>query len=901
MRLNILCLLLWNFCLFDLRIAFAQVKDSTDSTESVHRAHANLLALKQSMNSQYQEQQTYVETILLALLTRQHAFALGGPGGAKTKVASEVLKTLGKNIFSLQFSPATKQEQILGMFKGKKYLEEGIMETLTQQSLLQHPYAIMDEIDKANPEVLATALSVLHERKGMIGHQEVEGALQTALITSNMTLSEFMEKFRQSGDGPTADAILDRILLKVLVLNRLSSASKLSAIENEGPTTDQPISLDLQPLQNELSRIQVPIEVQQLSFFLWMNLAKNLQKRQDEEAGHCAYPYKVTNQFSTRGAMSLLEIIKASKLLEPLPAQLPIVLSPKDLIHGQRMMIMQGPGDLQRGKLLKKLRAGYGHDLRTLKLLDDLAFEREQFLQAFHEVIIVYEQELKAIHLLGWENILKMMTGKDVQVLNESEKVKLFSSLEDFREKLEAKRKAAAFTVESVAQDKVLRELEEIKTTWPTQFSPKLLVEKGTQEKKVEQPKVDEEKLEDILEREQTGTVDMGGVKFIKEFTHNINGKSGSVSHVVFDPKKSTFMTYAESNTPIIWDLNQAVQIKYLGSPEFISRSQREIGGTLSPDGRFVAYTYKVGKDDFFNFWDFKENRLIKQHLLPGRVRSVDGGLEHMNFSSNQKYLLLSFDKGYGKVVYPSLVFDVDAGDFISSFEDNSENKIKEFLSPSGQYGFTSYKDGRKVLWDTRTGKKIFSVEDPNDESNYQLLFQFSADEKKLVWVNKTKQVRTLEIPSGKVLESFDLNQAYERYSQWTAAPTPEIYSYETLAISPNGQYLATTRFYKKAGNLETVEIWDLHTGVLSKVLRGHQSSIGFAKFSPSGLYLFTAARIGVDAVKIWSVEDGKLVNNLENIRELHDIYFSKDEGHFITRESNNRLKLWQAKRRNTP
>ncbi|MBF0363570.1 MAG: AAA family ATPase, partial [Oligoflexia bacterium] len=439
-------------------IAKDEIKAKENDKELLN-AEEGLKSLSQKLREDYSEMDGYLDTLLLAVLTEQHVLSLGGPGGSKTKTAKDVLDVLKGKLFNLQFSPNTKQEKIVGSIKGKEFLESGKLDYETSQSLLMHDYAILDEIDKANTEVLASALSVLLERKGMVGDKEINGNLKTALITSNMTLHEFLEKFRNTNDGSTGMALLDRILFKVLVVNRLSSAESLFKVmssckkEKGKDKSTCPLLKDLQVhlLKDQISKIKIPEEVIKLSAHLWMRLGQALEKKQNEDQMMCSedpksmpYPYTMTNQFTNRGAISsLMDVMRSAKYLELVKAKnsndkstlldpSKICLSPEDLIYTQSQMIIQGPDKLDpgtpqnpnmcpSGKLLEKIKSQYTHNPRTLKMIEDLQFERKTFASIYLEILKIYQDELVN---LGSKALMDKIysKGSDISTLSEKEK-----------------------------------------------------------------------------------------------------------------------------------------------------------------------------------------------------------------------------------------------------------------------------------------------------------------------------------------------------------------------------------------------------------------------------------------------------------------------------------------------
>jgi hypothetical protein len=191
-----------------------------------------------------------------------------------------------------------------------------------------------------------------------------------------MTMNEFLEKFRANNDGPTGEALLDRILFKVLVVNRFSSAEALydvyekcfSGSDDESSSLHKeevcplPKNLDLHILKLQMKKIKVPKEVAKLALHLWTRLTQVLEQRQAEESQQCKedpssmpYPYTKGHAFSKRGAMKLVDIMKAGAVINSIstlsqPQQpLPTCLSPEDIKFSQLQMIMQGPGRLETG------------------------------------------------------------------------------------------------------------------------------------------------------------------------------------------------------------------------------------------------------------------------------------------------------------------------------------------------------------------------------------------------------------------------------------------------------------------------------------------------------------------------------------------------------------------------
>lgn len=506
-------LLILSFISISLRESgqsFAQQEGHT-----LEKNERDLITLRSALKGKYREMDSYLDVLFISLLAKQHVLAFGGPGGSKTETAKEVLKAMLGKKFSLQFSPSTKEDQIKGALKGKKFLEEGISELAMEQSLLMHDFAILDEIDKAGPEVLAAALAVLNERRAMVGDKEIEGRLQAALITSNMTLHEFLEKFRNTNDEATGMALLDRIMFKVLVLNRLSSAKELNQLflckDKDCPL---PKDLNLEGISEKIKKIEVPSEVAKLSFLLWMKVGEVLEKKKREEQLLCRedpntmpFPYTMTNQFSTRGAMKVMEVLKIAKYLENPQAN---SLSPEDIRLTHYSMIMQGPGEIG-GPLLGKLKGRFESDPRTKKMMEDLSFEREAFSRVYGELLKGYQEELQD---LTKDPVMESHGGKDPSTLSLQEKGVILAKIYKLREKIQDKRKnesALSGEVgegpEEVARDKVLEELlileKDLQAEKATMLVAETEIEKERVRLKKEKKKAAEKEQREQEEREK--------------------------------------------------------------------------------------------------------------------------------------------------------------------------------------------------------------------------------------------------------------------------------------------------------------------------------------------------------------------------------------------------------------
>ncbi len=221
-----------------------------------------------AIKQRFVELEHSIEAHLTGILSENHLYVFGPPGGAKTALAEVILKSELKKLnadqidaftkkvltskkadqkfiravlekmrgekpkvferFLLQFHKLLPEGVLVGFPKIEKQLNHGIEEIETSTSLASEKFifAILDEVDKANPQTITALLSILNEREVFAGNQVIKTALRTAILTSNKMPSEFLDSYHE--DRSTGEAVMDRAANKVYVSNKISSEAALT-------------------------------------------------------------------------------------------------------------------------------------------------------------------------------------------------------------------------------------------------------------------------------------------------------------------------------------------------------------------------------------------------------------------------------------------------------------------------------------------------------------------------------------------------------------------------------------------------------------------------------------------------------------------------------------------------
>lgn len=846
--------------------------------------------LMKEIHNDYGDADHYLDVLLLSLLTEQNTLVFGGPGGAKTQLAQRVLRGMEGKTFTLQFSPSTKQEQLIGAAKGKEYLEKGHLEYVTEQSLLKHSYGILDEIDKANPEILSSALSVLLERKAMLGDQEIAGNLQTAILTSNMNVDEFLQKFKNTQDGPTGSALLDRVLFKTVVFNRLSTASKLfQTLEGKKQAETEVEAVNPQSLSQRLKQMNVPIEVQQLAFLMWMELSKTEEL---SSTGTC--------QFSTRGAMNLIEVMKASKFLAALRANLgqdPLELpwGTEDLIHVQRLSLLQGPGKWDNPKALNKLRQNYLHDPRTLKMIDQLQTERKIFQAKMQKVLNTYEEELAELSRLGMDQLMNIVQGKNLatfnlatlnlsnlnlSTLNSVEKTKILQKVRLLEQEIKmrsegAEKRKEGFAIQEVARGKVSRILAEVikllkldqnQLNQLNQLPPNFNVE----EKTAVQTKTSD--LEEMISEIQQTPTRTRTYDFSKTFT-----QITKVSKIpkVLNPDRPYFTPSGDkilffSTTYPMGSDNVHYEVKtdngrYQRIPDLdqvIHVLDRSASGKI-----VTAHEEQQKIGHFIKVWDSQT-----MHPLYELARfSSKGNETKAKFSPDEEILVLC----------PAFlnycdIYQGHTGKKLATIPEISSIRKIEF-TPDGKTLILLGENKEVNLWDPFKGQFLFSFK-MNDVKKMMVDTSLSKDGKFITAVYESGEVNVYNIKNGALTSTFTLPL--------------ETSSVEQVEFNPQQDklFVKYLQKYFKNGKLVSLgkgkdpELWDLTTKKpITSIYEGQTLSSVF-KFSPSGRHLLISdGSYGNGSIQIWDTSKGNLIKKLDfPVHQFNHIEFSDDEKYFV-------------------
>lgn len=207
--------------------------------------------LEDLLNSEIVEHQEAVHGAVLALVTGEHIFLLGPPGGAKSLLADRMRARIGNaRQFKTLLSPFATPEGIFGPWD-LMALKEGRYARLPEGYLAAVELAFIDEIWNASDAILHDLHMVTNEREVVNDGRIVPVPLSTMICASNVL-----------PQNSHLTAIYDRILLRYVVPHIIDDGNFVKMLRL---SIDQPMPImawaDVQTAKDQVAAVAVDDEV----------------------------------------------------------------------------------------------------------------------------------------------------------------------------------------------------------------------------------------------------------------------------------------------------------------------------------------------------------------------------------------------------------------------------------------------------------------------------------------------------------------------------------------------------------------------------------------------------------------------------------------------------------------
>lgn len=196
-----------------------------------HPVAARLNLLIEELSEMFPERRKVIEAAVLAILAKQHFFALGPPGVAKSTLFRCLFSAVpDAPYFETLLSKNRPPEAVLGPISLKRLRDDDLFLHAIQGYLPTATFALLDELGKMSPTLGHDLLPVLNERvfhqvDPMNGTSYIDVPLYTAGAASNEVPTD--------GENSDAAALWDRILVRMQVEDLVESSNWLKMLKGK--------------------------------------------------------------------------------------------------------------------------------------------------------------------------------------------------------------------------------------------------------------------------------------------------------------------------------------------------------------------------------------------------------------------------------------------------------------------------------------------------------------------------------------------------------------------------------------------------------------------------------------------------------------------------------------------
>ncbi len=379
-----------------------------------------------------------------------------------------------------------------------------------------------------------------------------------------------------------------------------------------------------------------------------------------------------------------------------------------------------------------------------------------------------------------------------------------------------------------------------------------------------------------------------------------LKGHTGSIRHIEFSQDGRSLLSVSDDEIARLWDVANGTSTYILEGHEFGLAA-----GAISPFGNRIV---TASLDNTARLWDAHDGGLVK--VLTGHNRSVVTAA----FSSDETHLVTGSSDGTARV------WDADSGALLTVLRGHDGGIHHVASSPEADRIATASSDGTIRLWHagqsrlfrhvggSGTNEVISAAFSPSGE----LVLTASWDRTARVWnTGNGAEIAVLKGHEGPLIsavfspdEKYVLTVVSEGIARlWDSRTGKKVATFSSDVVTPvdswDAVFLNVASFNSDGTHAviaagRNAGIWDISTGELKVVLRGHAKQIVDVAYSPDGNFIATSSYDST--ARIWNAKTGETVSILEgHSLGVTDASFSPDGRLALTTSQDTTARLWEV------
>jgi WD40 repeat protein len=333
-------------------------------------------------------------------------------------------------------------------------------------------------------------------------------------------------------------------------------------------------------------------------------------------------------------------------------------------------------------------------------------------------------------------------------------------------------------------------------------------------------------------------------------------GHQGTVHDGLYSNDGHRAFTSGEDHTARAWDTTTGgLLVTYTGHSDVVRLL------ALAPDGVQLA---TGSLDGTARLWDANTGRVL--HTLRGHK----GSLQSLRFSPNGKHLATAGDDRTVRI------WNVATGAQVFVLEGHKDSVTDLWFTRDGSQLFTVSRDHTLVLWNANTGTWERVLDEHADPARR---LAASADGRLVASGGEQNTVRIWDVEAGVLRRNIQLQAAPIQAASVVTRRIGSVFSPDSRSLAiPSGR---------------EVSVWDVSTGGLRFVLRGHISDLTSVVFSPDGARIASSSNDG--SVRIWDVGSGEMLSIIPSTQAILWTSFAPDGRELLIGGSSGVVETWST------